>query len=184
MKLMLSIIVLITIVGFVPNKAMGLVPKCSVKDSPGLEWDACNGTIKKKDRIVTEKKRYEIQSRLSKCLKSDEHLAVGVTAAVLAYMDGLDPQEALKCGLLISTAYENYSDPKTWLNPLYSLKNFAVARGKYLLCTTSNDGKYAHLCSPSGFKKVIDKAIEELTPFIAECKAMIEVTDIPSLKTC
>lgn len=184
MKSLLTIIVLITIVGFVPNNAIALDASCSVKYSPGQEWDACNGITKKQDRIVTEKNRDKIHNRLSKCLKSNEHLGVGVTGAVLAYMDGLEPQEALKCGLLISTAYENYSDPKAWLNSLSSLKYFAVARGKYLKCTTSNDGKYAHLCNPSGFKKVIDKAIKDSTPFIVECKEMIKVTEIPNLTTC
>lgn len=184
MKSMLTIIVLITIAGFVPNSAMALDAMCSVKHSPGPEWDACNGIAKKQERIVTEKNRSKIHSRLSKCLKSNEHIGVGVTGAVIAYMDGLEPQEALKCGLLISTAYENYSDPEAWLNSLSSLMDFAVARGKYLKCTTSNNGKYAHLCNPTGFKKVIDKAIEGLTPFIAECKVMIEVSEMPNLTTC
>jgi hypothetical protein len=147
-------------------------------------------------KAYAEKKKSTIEKKLGKCLKNNEHIAVGVTAVFLAYQDGLSKEDALKCGLLVSIAYENLSDPVTWGHAIESYTKFHRANNIIDKCRKKNieEGgtrgyvvnilKCNQEVSVEEFWKKIVSAQNSLKPFIAECRAAIEITELPSLNKC
>jgi len=140
----------------------------------------CEGRI----RDVSETDKKKIAKRIKTCLKDNEHIAAGVGAAAAAYLDGMDTEDALKCGVLVSSAYESYTNGRDWTDTLPRLYRFAVEQGIYSNCVITEGKLDTSLCNPEVFAKSIVEAESALKPFISQCRTAIKQLKLPSVKQC
>ena len=164
---------------------------CSVHHSFGTEeMDICEGRTSAKanassKREASKADQKKIAVRLKKCLKNNKHINAGVTATLIAYAEGMEPDEALQCGVSVSSAYETYSDKKSWGSLLQKLFNFSAKEGAYSDCVNTEGGDIdTTLCNPATFLKSIKDAQTSLTPFIPICRSLIKKLELPIVKKC
>jgi hypothetical protein len=164
---------------------------CSAHHSPGtVEMDICEGRSSAKanagsKREVSKSDQKKIAGRLKKCLKNNKHIEAGVTATLIAYAEGMEPEEAMQCGVLVSSAYEAYTSKKDWFSLLPNLHGFYVQQGVYSVCVNTEGGDIdTTLCNPATFLKAIEDAQNSLKSFIPQCRALTKRLKLPSIKKC